>query len=203
MGQKQVQSTNGALFGEIANISTIGGRLRAFVAWRGFSLRAFSEQTGIPYRTLQKYVANVAAPGAEHLARISNAGVEMNWLVTGEIASDYAKGLKVDFARPGVALFCADVNLFKEILGRAIDLAAAYVKRAESEQALDPRSFMNLIFIYAGLMIGTGARAAENCAIKTKLSASAREMIRRVALSGADDVPDEWLGSHFGIEAPQ
>ncbi len=193
MGRFQESKPEGVLFSEAVDVSSLGGRLRAFVAWRGHSLKEFTEQTGIPYRTLQKYVANAASPGADHIARIGSAGVNIGWLVTGEIPSIYTDTLAVDFKRPGVALFCADAQLFKEVFQKATDLASAYFSRAGSDYKPDARIVIHTLYLYASAMIVAGARAAESCRFKTKLSAASREMIRRIALAGADDIPDAWI----------
>jgi transcriptional regulator with XRE-family HTH domain len=62
----------------------IGGRLRRLLRMRGQSIREFSEIAGIPYRTLQDYLAGKAKPGAEQLARVAAAGLDVNFLLTGK-----------------------------------------------------------------------------------------------------------------------
>lgn len=181
------------LFGESVDPSSLGGRLRAFVAWRGYSLREFSAKTEIGYRSLQRYVANAASPGADHIARIGRVGVNIGWLVTGEIPSLFTETLAVDFKRPVVSLFCADEQLLKEVFQRATELTSGYFSRAGSAYKADAQLVVHALYLYAAAMIVAGARAAENCRLKTKLSAASREMIRRIALTGADDIPDSWI----------
>jgi transcriptional regulator with XRE-family HTH domain len=61
----------------------IGTRLRRLLKLRGESLKSFAERAGIPYRTLQSHVAGLIKPSAEQLAKISLAGIDINFLLTG------------------------------------------------------------------------------------------------------------------------
>jgi transcriptional regulator with XRE-family HTH domain len=63
---------------------TIGHRLRRLLGLRGQSIREFSDATGIPYRTLQDYLGDKSKPGAEQLARIASAGIDVNLLLSGK-----------------------------------------------------------------------------------------------------------------------
>lgn len=49
---------------------SFGNRLREAIEKKGETYRAFSERTGIPYRTLQQYLRDERAPGAEALIKI-------------------------------------------------------------------------------------------------------------------------------------
>jgi len=63
---------------------SVGTRLRRLLRLRGQSIREFSEAAGIPYRTLQDYLAGKAKPGADQLARIAGAGIDVNFLLNGK-----------------------------------------------------------------------------------------------------------------------
>jgi hypothetical protein len=63
--------------------STIGDRLRALLTDRHGAIREFSDATGIPYRTVQEYLASNNKPGADHLARMALAGADVHYLLTG------------------------------------------------------------------------------------------------------------------------
>jgi transcriptional regulator with XRE-family HTH domain len=65
--------------------SSIGSRLRRFLAFAGLSIREFSKLAGIPYGTIQGYLADIRAPGAEHLAKMADVGLDLHWLVTGKL----------------------------------------------------------------------------------------------------------------------
>lgn len=64
---------------------TIGGRLKSIVKDRGFKLTDLSRKSHIPYRTLQKYVADEMIPGGDSLTKIhAELDVSIDWLLTGE-----------------------------------------------------------------------------------------------------------------------
>ena len=63
--------------------TTIGARLRSAISGQGYTLAAFAAESSIPYRTLQNYVADKRKPGADHLAKMLEAGVDMSWLLMG------------------------------------------------------------------------------------------------------------------------
>ncbi|MDY3333306.1 MAG: helix-turn-helix transcriptional regulator [Gallibacter sp.] len=62
----------------------ISERLRQVCEAKNWKIKDFAEQTGIAYRTLQGYVGGEREPNAEGMAGIAKAGVNLNWLVSGE-----------------------------------------------------------------------------------------------------------------------
>lgn len=62
----------------------ISERLRQVCEAKNWKIKDFAEQTGIAYRTLQGYVGGEREPNAEGMAAIAKAGVNLNWLVSGE-----------------------------------------------------------------------------------------------------------------------
>ena len=62
----------------------ISERLRQICEAKNWKLTDFAEQTGIAYRTLQGYVGGEREPNAEGMTGIAKAGVNLNWLVSGE-----------------------------------------------------------------------------------------------------------------------
>ena len=58
-------------------------RLRDMLRWRGMRQQAFATATGIPYKTIRRYLEGRSMPGAEHLARLAMIGVDVLWLLTG------------------------------------------------------------------------------------------------------------------------
>ena len=59
-------------------------RLKQVMEVKGFNLKTFSEQTDIPYRTLQNYILTNREPSAESLAKLhSQLGINLNWLMSG------------------------------------------------------------------------------------------------------------------------
>lgn len=65
-------------------MQTIGCRLRHILKQRGVTLRRFSEQTGIPYRSLQNYSLDLSKPTADNLAAMAGVGVDLHWLLLGD-----------------------------------------------------------------------------------------------------------------------
>ena len=62
----------------------ISERLRQVCEAKNWKIKDFAEQTGIAYRTLQGYVGGEREPNAEGMIAIAKAGVNLNWLVSGE-----------------------------------------------------------------------------------------------------------------------
>ena len=64
---------------------TIGERLKSVVKNKKLKLTEFARKSGIPYRTLQGYVADQIVPGGESLIKIhTELGVSMEWLLMGQ-----------------------------------------------------------------------------------------------------------------------
>ena len=62
----------------------ISERLRQVCEVKNWKIKDFAEQTGIAYRTLQGYVGGEREPNTEGMTAIARAGVNLNWLVSGE-----------------------------------------------------------------------------------------------------------------------
>ena len=62
----------------------ISERLRQVCEAKNWKITDFAEQTGIAYRTMQGYVGGEREPNAEGMSGIAKAGVNLNWLVSGE-----------------------------------------------------------------------------------------------------------------------
>ena len=62
----------------------ISERLRQVCEAKNWKIKDFAEQTGIAYRTLPGYVGGEREPNAEGMTAIAKAGVNLNWLVSGE-----------------------------------------------------------------------------------------------------------------------
>lgn len=63
---------------------SLGARLKAARATLRATQEAFAAQSGIPLDTLRKYEGDKRHPGAEALAGAIRAGINANWLLTGE-----------------------------------------------------------------------------------------------------------------------
>ena len=62
----------------------ISERLRQVCEAKNWKITDFAEQTGIAYRTMQGYIGGEREPNAEGMTGIAKAGVNLNWLVSGE-----------------------------------------------------------------------------------------------------------------------
>lgn len=115
--------------------SYIGDQLRGFLRFRGLTIRAFSDSTGIPYRTLQDYLANKNRPGTAHMLAMARAGVDLNWLLLGSEDSRPAFsattlndwGLPSSSPLRGDRAFLAEMN--RRIMIVVDDTNSAHVKR--------------------------------------------------------------------------
>ncbi|WP_288330138.1 helix-turn-helix transcriptional regulator [uncultured Haemophilus sp.] len=62
----------------------ISKRLRQVCEAKNWKITDFAEQAGIAYRTMQGYIGGEREPNAEGMTGIAKAGVNLNWLVSGE-----------------------------------------------------------------------------------------------------------------------
>ena len=62
----------------------ISERLRQVCEVKNWKITDFAEQAGIAYRTMQGYIGGEREPNAEGMLGIAKAGVNLNWLVSGE-----------------------------------------------------------------------------------------------------------------------
>jgi transcriptional regulator with XRE-family HTH domain len=62
----------------------IGERLKLWRAETGLGQKEFSTHLGVSFRTYQKYEMGSVAPGAEAMEIFAKAGLNTNWLLTGE-----------------------------------------------------------------------------------------------------------------------
>lgn len=62
----------------------ISERLKQVCEAKNWKITDFAEQTGIAYRTMQGYIGGEREPNAEGMSGIAKAGVNLNWLVSGE-----------------------------------------------------------------------------------------------------------------------
>lgn len=109
----------------------IGERLREAISLKGKSLRAFSDDSGIPYRTLQDYVSDARLPGADALSRISGQGIDVNWLLLGpdRLTASFPKLPKAAHER---APWLADIRLAGEVSALAMRKVEEKIREAES-----------------------------------------------------------------------
>ena len=65
--------------------NSVSERLKKVVSDFDGNLKEFAKQCGIPYRTLQDYIAGKREPGAANLIKIATQmRISIDWLLTGE-----------------------------------------------------------------------------------------------------------------------
>ncbi|NBI44008.1 helix-turn-helix domain-containing protein, partial [[Haemophilus] felis] len=63
---------------------SIKNRLKTVIEYKGLSLKAFSDLTEIPYRSIQNYLRDERDPNLEALVKIgTKTDVNLHWLITG------------------------------------------------------------------------------------------------------------------------
>lgn len=70
-----------------------GERLRESIDGRGWSLADFSRLSGVPYRSLQDYVAGKSKPGFEQLMKFACAGIDVSYVLTGNVLDEQNNSL--------------------------------------------------------------------------------------------------------------
>jgi transcriptional regulator with XRE-family HTH domain len=73
----------------IKGVDSIGGRLRATRAIRGWTQQDLADKAGIGLSTLKKYEADQSVPGGAALAGFARAGTNVNWLLQGDAGGSY------------------------------------------------------------------------------------------------------------------
>lgn len=124
----------------------IGVRLRRFLRFRGLSIREFSEETAIPYRTLQNYLSEQRKPGAEHLKAMADYGVDVNWLL-GARAKPMTDGEMLSAASESTVVR-ADIELLQELRERAVKLTDEMQKRYVEENR-KPLNLMEILNFFS------------------------------------------------------
>ncbi|EEG08986.1 XRE family transcriptional regulator [Pseudogulbenkiania ferrooxidans] len=88
---------------------SVSARLGHVIAEKGMSIKALSEKTGIPYRSLQNYFSGEREPSFDNLRKIvASLGVDANWFLFGENAQ--------------TGVFAAEVGV-SDVKGHPVDLS--------------------------------------------------------------------------------
>lgn len=89
--------------------------MRRLLAARGEPLTAFAERTGIPYSSLQNTLRGDRRPNSDQLAKIAMAGIDVNYLLTGEpLASVFPFGGLRTTTEAG-PLLLADADILRAV----------------------------------------------------------------------------------------
>jgi transcriptional regulator with XRE-family HTH domain len=177
------------------NTSTLGGRLRWFLAFRGESIREFADRTGLPYRSLQDYLADRRKPAADQLVLIGDAGVDIHWLLTGRIKPLFGmEGADIE----GTQLVCADLELTKATYWAAMDLTDAFSTRriAAGRKPLSAVEVIDVAAVYCKAMIDTAGRMAETIE-KLAAKGASRAEILDIFVGAVANVSDATIEGHL------
>lgn len=142
--------------------NTIGQRLRRFLAYSGMSIRDLEKKTGIKYRTLQDYLADESKPGADHLVKLGDSGVELQWLLTGRAALPF--GFRSSETDKGASLLAADRVLMEKLFEKAADMADSFAQRhhEKTKGYLTFRQFMLIVGYYFDLVVSVAVKMLKN-----------------------------------------
>ena len=150
---------------------------------RGQKLPEFSRGIGVPFPAVRNYVFRATWPGGKHLAAMASAGVDVNWLLTGQ--AQPATGLeswrselciellgeKVDSSQCAVL---GDMRYRETLMAHATALADEFHLR-HNEKTGEVLTFEDLMFVtafwqYHGTMI-----SVDNTGLLDKLAARGEE----------------------------
>lgn len=106
----------------------LADRLKRYLSFSGKSLRDFEKQTGIPYRSLQSYTSGKSKPGTDQLVLMSEAGIDMNWLLTGSLRRPVHMISAIDENDDDINLIAADKIFVLAITARANQLTNEFIK---------------------------------------------------------------------------
>lgn len=108
---------------------SLGERLRLWIDVRAMTVRDFSKLSGIPYRSLHEYLSGERKPGADHLEKMSNIGIDVDWLLTGvkrsSVTWDFTK--YADNFKGITGIVAADEELSSFFLESAIQLIDEWI----------------------------------------------------------------------------
>ncbi|HDR1352266.1 TPA: helix-turn-helix transcriptional regulator, partial [Pasteurella multocida] len=97
----------------------ISERLKLVCEQKNWKIKDFAELTGLPYRTMQGYISGEREPNAEGMTAIAKAGVNLNWLVSGE-GEMFQAGMKESVMSEQEEKLIADYRVMPESLKKAL-----------------------------------------------------------------------------------
>lgn len=145
--------------------------MKRVLAYSGESLRDFAKRTGIPYRTLQDYAAEKRAPGADHLRRIAEAGIDVHWLLTGKfrppVRLDYDSEDWPDIAEK---IGAQSKEMIGELFDLSLDLAEGFRSRylERHGKSLSVREAFSVFSVYYWLVLRAASRVIPLVTATTK-----------------------------------
>lgn len=103
-----------------------GDRLREIIRGRGNTIKGFAENLGIPYRSMQDYIAGKSKPGFDQLQKLSMAGIDVGYILTGKATIHQI--YKLDDHLNASKLLASDSDLVELIIHYLPDLIDEVMK---------------------------------------------------------------------------
>jgi transcriptional regulator with XRE-family HTH domain len=72
----------------LLTVSDLGSRLRQAIRGKNMTIEKFAGEADIKRTTLQDYLANAAKPSADALTKMIRAGLDVSWILTGEVQTN-------------------------------------------------------------------------------------------------------------------
>lgn len=166
----------------------LSNRLRHYVAWQGVSLTTFAATTGIPYRSLQDYVAGKRLPSGEQLIRLHEAGIDLNWLLTGKLTIRTFPDIGEENG-DGADLLGADPVLLGRIIDHCLDLADALIARfASRDEDTASRARLRAAHCYLQAMVRVAGKVMPTAIEEGSLGVRRREVVWATLLAAVHEV---------------
>ncbi len=134
--------------------TSIGMRLRLFLRLRNWSIKQFSKETGIPYRSLQNYLSDERKPNAEHLEKLFNIGLDPTWVISGgakkSIFGDLKNGNLINNENDTFGVVLADSESYSIIQSKIVSLVDEVQKDIfEKEKCVIGFNLLFYVYLYA------------------------------------------------------
>lgn len=182
----------------------LADRLRRYIAFNGMTIREFEKTSGIPYRTLQDYLSDKRKPGADHLTRLAEIGVDVNWLLTGKLRDTILRGtVNNSLGEEDTNIVGADTELLLGIIDKAHELTERFKKvySDKTEKELDVRTILGILAEYTRAMLTTAAAMAKNLEELREKGVS-RDIVIDILSSPFGEDFDRKMAKRMGVELP-
>lgn len=101
-----------------------------FINVNGMSVKEFSREFNIPYRSVHEYLSDKRSPSVEQMTKMAERGIDINWLITGRAYPALVFDLSIyEQLKPIEGIMLADRDLYNHMLLQAVAITnAAYEK---------------------------------------------------------------------------
>lgn len=95
----------------MADLKTVGERLKAERVRLGYNIRDFADKGGVGKSTQSNYENNASVPDSDYLNKISGLGAEIFWIMRGSEEDDEMRDKRAASYPPEVREMIANYNL--------------------------------------------------------------------------------------------